>query len=135
MKMCKRCNIEKPVAQFYKQASSKDGLQRFCKSCANEFSKISEHKNQPKYRAIRQGVRDRFVEEMRAYKAERGCQHCGEANPICLDLHHLDPSIKDFHPSETAGRKLFYEEAEKCIVLCSNCHRKEHDRLNNLRFA
>ena len=132
MKLCTRCNMEKSVDLFYKQARSKDGLQRFCKSCANEFSKASEKKNHAKYRKIRKGVRDRFINEMREYKAERGCQHCGESDPICLDLHHLDPSVKDSHPAETTSRKMFYEEADKCIVLCANCHRKEHERLRNI---
>ena len=24
---------------------------------------------------------------------------------------------------------MFYDEAEKCIVLCANCHHKEHTKL------
>lgn len=129
MKLCTRCNTEKPVDNFYKQAVSKDGLQRFCKSCANEFSKTSEKKNQAKYRKIRKGVLDRFRAEVKEYKASRGCEHCGESDPVCLDLHHLDPSVKDLNPSETNSKKAFYEEAAKCIVLCANCHRKEHEKL------
>ncbi len=132
MKLCMRCNTEKPVDLFYKQARSKDGLQRFCKSCANEFSKASEKKNHSKYFEIRKKSKDKFRSEVKEFKAAKGCQHCGESDPICLELHHTDPTVKDLNPSNAGGRKLFYEEADKCIVLCANCHRKEHGRLRNI---
>lgn len=126
MKTCLKCSVEKPFLAFYKQANSKDGHQRYCKSCANEKSLISESKNLHKYQVIRRTARDKFREEVREYKVSRGCQQCGESHPAVLDLHHLNPDVKDMHPSDATSRKLFYEEAEKCIVLCSNCHRKLH---------
>ena len=82
-----------------------------------------------KYNKVRKKARDRFKEEVQLYKAASGCKVCGEQDPICLELHHLDPTIKDINPSSATSRKMFYEEADKCIVLCSNCHRKEHKRL------
>jgi hypothetical protein len=132
MKLCTRCNTEKSVDLFYKQARSKDGLQRFCKPCANEFTKASEKKNHGKYYDIRKKSQDSFRREVKEFKAAKGCAHCEETDPICLELHHTDPTVKDLHPSAAGGRKMFYKEAEKCIVLCANCHRKEHNRLRNI---
>ncbi len=37
MKTCKRCGCEKPHDQFHKQASSKDGLNLYCKACIKQF--------------------------------------------------------------------------------------------------
>jgi hypothetical protein len=126
MKTCKTCNVAKPLNDFYKQKSSIDGYQRYCKKCANNFSAKSESKNKAKYENIRSQVRNRFREELREYKISRGCARCGENHPAVLELHHTDPSVKDINPSAASGRKMFYEEAEKCIVLCANCHRIEH---------
>jgi hypothetical protein len=33
MKTCTKCGIEKPVAEFSKDTSAKDGLQSECKNC------------------------------------------------------------------------------------------------------
>ncbi len=64
------------------------------------------------------------------------CLHCGEDNPITLDFHHLDKSTKERSVSQMVQDNLSKErilnEAAKCIVLCSNCHRIEEHRLRNL---
>ena len=60
------------------------------------------------------------------------CSKCGYAkNYSALEFHHLDPSIKEIPLS---GRQLsnssmerILMEVEKCILVCSNCHREiEH---------
>lgn len=132
MKMCLECNELKSYELYYKQAATLDGYQRYCKQCANKRSAESELKNKSKYRTIRRKSNDKFRDEMKEYKIHRGCAECGENHPAVLDLHHTDPAVKDLHPSGASGRKIFYEEVEKCIVLCSNCHRKLH---YNLRVA
>lgn len=132
MKVCSTCKETKPLTAYYKQSRAPDGLQRQCKVCANKASAAAEKRNADKYYDIRKRAKDKFRSEIREYKAARGCAHCGEADPICLELHHPDPSVKDLHPSDAGGRKMFYEEADKCIVLCANCHRKEHERLRDI---
>jgi hypothetical protein len=55
---------------------------------------------------------------------------CGESHPATLDFHHRDPNEKDFLLSSAArngwGKERILREIEKCDVICSNCHRKEH---------
>jgi hypothetical protein len=62
------------------------------------------------------------------WKKEQGCSCCMENEPVCLDLHHLDPSKKDGHPSMFVkyGWNRLMKEATKCIVVCRNCHAKIH---------
>ena len=39
MKLCKRCNIEKPIECFCKQTKSKDGYHSWCKECNKQYKK------------------------------------------------------------------------------------------------
>ena len=58
------------------------------------------------------------------------CVLCGYSKSTeALDFHHVDPSIKDFGISDrgiTRSLKKSLDEIEKCVLLCSNCHREVH---------
>ena len=59
------------------------------------------------------------------------CGICGYNKCLqALDFHHLDPSQKDQDLSKylANGGKWgkVREEAQKCVCLCSNCHREVH---------
>jgi hypothetical protein len=63
-------------------------------------------------------------------KCER-CEIMYDGKNACIfDFHHLDPSTKDFNLSMGFLNRVSLaevrSEAEKCILLCSNCHRIEH---------
>ncbi len=63
------------------------------------------------------------------YKKQQSCTICGESDSRCLDFHHKDPVTKSFHVStlcNTRAWSTIYAEIIKCIILCSNCHRKLH---------
>ena len=72
---------------------------------------------------------------------DRGCFHCGEHfknNPEVFDWHHPNPSIKKCNVSDIPGSSYVQfekkkKEMEKCIVLCSNCHRIETKRIRNAK--
>lgn len=58
------------------------------------------------------------------------CIICGYKRSVAaLDLHHIDPKQKKFG---IAGQGLtrswvsVKKEADKCILLCANCHRELH---------
>ena len=60
------------------------------------------------------------------------CERCGYNKCIrALEFHHLNPSEKDFGLSRclTKNVKLLKAEADKCILLCSNCHAEIHQEL------
>lgn len=74
-------------------------------------------------------------EQWQEYLSTRACERCGEANPIVLEHHHLDPSTKRFDLGQVAKHNWteLMREAAKCQVLCANCHRiveweKRHGR-------
>jgi hypothetical protein len=67
MKLCCKCNQEKPIGDFYKKSASKDGLQSCCKICTKihnlEFHKKNKNTIRTrvsKYRNLNKGIyRDR----------------------------------------------------------------------------
>ena len=83
-----------------------------CKRCINLVSKQR-----------RKSLKDKAIQ----YKGG-SCYKCGYNKcPAALDFHHLDPTTK--------GAKLIQAirsweemktEIDKCILICSNCHRELH---------
>jgi hypothetical protein len=61
-------------------------------------------------------------------KSKLKCSRCNENHISCLEFHHLDPSKKESNVSCLSGYSYqrIKKEMEKCIILCSNCHKKEH---------
>jgi hypothetical protein len=58
------------------------------------------------------------------------CQRCGyNKSNSALTFHHRDPATKEFGLG-VGGTKSFARclaEAEKCDLLCHNCHAEIHD--------
>jgi len=70
----------------------------------------------------------KFINEL---KSLFGCSKCPENNPACLDFHHIGKDKKlSISTMCKQGARLYdiIDEMFKCVVLCSNCHRKEHGR-------
>lgn len=75
-------------------------------------------------RRVRAAIRS-LVAEARA----GGCALCPEAEPCCLDFHHVYGDKEfDIGNAQRGGYALerVRRELEKCVVICGNCHRKLH---------
>lgn len=60
------------------------------------------------------------------------CKNCGYSKcKRALHFHHINPSLKDFNMAEQwlYSEARVIQEANKCIMLCSNCHAELHDNL------
>lgn len=78
--------------------------------------------------------RNRMKEKAVEYKG-RCCQICGYDRCIrALDFHHIDSSKKDFTISSNCNKswERIKIEIDKCILVCSNCHRELHSGLVDL---
>jgi hypothetical protein len=64
-------------------------------------------------------------------KTSLTCLMCPENDPVCLDFHHKDPKEKKFKIADATSIRAAEAEIKKCIVLCSNCHRKHHHYENS----
>jgi hypothetical protein len=55
---------------------------------------------------------------------------CGEDHPATLDFHHVDGREKVIAVADTWkngwSKERMAAEMAKCVVVCSNCHRKHH---------
>lgn len=65
------------------------------------------------------------------------CERCGYKKCIdALEFHHKNPSEKDFTIS---GKSWSFErlkkEVDKCIMVCSNCHKEIHYELKQSSVA
>ena len=71
-------------------------------------------------------ARRRRVKEILVREAGGSCLLCGFAEYIgALQFHHVDPAAKAFAVSRqgvTRSLAKAREEAQKCVLLCANCH-------------
>ena len=61
------------------------------------------------------------------------CENCGYSKCIdALEFHHVDATQKDFGIAASGITRSWDKmkiELDKCILLCSNCHREIHAEL------
>jgi transcription elongation factor Elf1 len=64
-----------------------------------------------------------------SYKKNLQCTHCSENHPATLEFHHSmknkEKSISDMIHNGYSIDSI-KKEISKCVLLCSNCHKKEH---------
>lgn len=70
------------------------------------------------------------IKQMAIYYKGNKCSLCGYDKCIdALDFHHLNPEEKEFGIAEkgyTKSWETIKQELDKCILVCSNCHRELH---------
>lgn len=92
-----------------------------CKRCADKLK--SQRRVDKKLKAIE-------------YKGGM-CLHCDyDTFYGALEFHHVDPSEKDYEWKELAKQpwEEIVKELDKCILLCSNCHREEHNKIHLAKY-
>jgi uncharacterized protein (DUF849 family) len=95
--------------EFHGHVRKEGGRRWRCKRCVGEA--VTRRK---------QKIKRVLVEE-----AGGGCAVCGYDRTVFnLHFHHVDPDTKEFRLSMSNGRSLetFRQEAQKCVLVCANCH-------------
>ena len=85
----------------------------YCKTCFNE--RVKKRWKERKTKAVE-------------YLGGK-CSECGYDKCIgALDFHHLDPSTKEANWNKVRlwEWSKIESELDKCVLLCSNCHRETH---------
>lgn len=79
----------------------------------------------------------RFISKKKGIELLGGkCSKCGfDKNIIALEFHHKDDN-KEFSISKIYNKSwnVVKNEIEKCILLCSNCHRIHHSKIRDDNF-
>ena len=119
-KVCSKCNVEKELKEFNKDKSRKDGHCHTCRECRNAKMRTPEGREK---RKIRVKKKYEWIQSLKT-----PCIFCGEADPVCVDFHHLNPEEKSFTIGGNWAKKKedVLKEIDKCVCLCANCHRKVH---------
>lgn len=128
-KLCTRCGVVKPAAEYHSNKSRLDGLQSYCKECKGKMDQKTYLGNKTAYVARNKKSRQLLKDEVNAIKAAAGCKYCSEKDFCCLEFHHTNSEDKEATISkfvQTASRRKVFKEIAKCDVVCSNCHRKLH---------
>lgn len=128
MPICNCCNENKPDEAF-SYRNKKEGIRhKKCKECVAKVVKQHYENNKDDYKE--RAKNNRHNEYAKTKQLIRNlkpkCVICGEDWPAALDFHHINPSEKEFQVVASYSRKKIVAEAQKCIVLCSNHHRKFH---------
>lgn len=119
---CSKCKITKDISNFY-QRKNKLSFYPYCKSCATTITAIRSQQFKIKCLDYKGGC----------------CSRCGYNKYVgALEFHHLDPTKKDFGICQISLRQFndtIKKELDKCIILCSNCHKEVHNelRISNLQ--
>lgn len=101
----------------------------------NEEQRIKKNKYSLKRQKqnARAVVETRWRNKMRLIDYKGGkCERCGYNSPIAAvyHFHHIDPENKKFTLGRCMTRSIerLKSEADKCELLCANCHAEEHDK-------
>ncbi len=126
-KICNKCGKEWPTSNYHKASRNIGGLYHTCKTCRKDIDRTYYEVSDKKDKKLQ---RDRLLAiYFKNYKQEIGCKICGEKESCCLDFHHKNQNDKIFNiglGKYRYGKKKLEEEISKCILVCSNCHRKIH---------
>ncbi len=96
-------------------------------------------------RRYREKYKDRLRKQASDWQREKGRMNklkaieylggkCADCNnvfpPYIYDFHHLDSNEKENTIARIMGRKWenIVPELDKCVLLCSNCHRTRHHK-------
>lgn len=116
MKTCCKCKIEKDESEFYYK-KSENRYESMCKSCLHSYQI------------------NRWIQRKKEAITYKGgcCSICGYDKYYgALEFHHTDPNTKEFDWSKLRLHSLnrIKTELDKCILVCSNCHRELHSTIH-----
>jgi hypothetical protein len=131
IKKCTKCGVPKGLEEFQFKNKALGRRNSWCRSCVAPHQHSHYLANKQRYieenSRRRRELRDKTRVDIENYFKSHPCADCGEADPVALDFHHV-LGDKKFEIGQylSYSIKKLWPEIRKCIVLCSNCHRKRH---------
>lgn len=121
MRRCSKCDVLKEESEFYSKRPD-------CKVCKRKTTKQNYDENVE--------VRVSYSKERRNTMKLKCIEHLGGScvdcggvfHQACYDFHHIDPTEKEGNIGELLSSSFdkIVLELDKCVLLCSNCHRIRH---------
>ena len=130
-KKCRHCEKVYKESDFHWKIKKQGVRSNKCKTCTNQYSKAHYELHKHDYIERSRENTKKYREDGRnliyEFKLSNPCTSCGEANPIVLEFHHLDPKQKRNDVSNMATHGYSIESIEqdikKFFILCATCHR------------
>ena len=127
MKQCNKCQVTKPLEDFQKRASNKDGHTGQCKKCKRDYDRQHYRKNPERASYIKKNRED-AAEKTKAWYASylqtKSCADCGQDDWRVLEADHVSGHKRDnIARLLTSSLKAVQEELKHCEIVCANCHR------------
>jgi len=113
---CSSCKVKLTEENAYGR-KARECYISLCKSCRCKYT-LKRRRN--------------FKQKCVTYKGGK-CIKCDyNKNLTSLEFHHVNSQEKEYDPSKMVNKSWDYAKSEldKCVLLCSNCHREEHYVLN-----
>ncbi len=139
-RICKVCQLEKPMKSFSTRKANKTNPKRYhrhmCSTCVSRKYKSTPN-GRAKIRQIAKNNRIKYQNQIHDMKYrllqdinQSSCKICVCNNVELLVFHHRSQEQKEFGVAYGFAHKYSYEtllkEAKKCDILCQNCHTKCH---------
>jgi len=140
-KICTKCLVEKTLDGYYFVDKEHTKIRPTCKECDRDYNKTNQHRRRKYCQKWRnrnkkstQKYNQKEIEKKKVVKLKAieykggGCVKCGYKKcEAALEFHHLDPKEKEFLiSSKHCNWDIIKKELDKCILVCSNCHRETH---------
>lgn len=132
MKTCSKCHIEKPLEEFYKDRSAKDGLDHRCKVCAKEKSRLWAAKNpgstaKKRARLLLTDPEKVKEDDARWYRRKRVNplsrvvrRQVLEAYPTCCNCESTENLSVDHIKPQSEGGTNDWDNLQVLCVLCNS---------------
>jgi len=137
-KKCFKCQIIKPLTEFYKHSEMADGHLNKCKECTKNDANKHRFKNLEKIRAYdreRAKIPERIkatTEITRAWRAEdkkRSIAHNAVSRAIRNGSLFRLPCIRCGEKKSVAHHED-YDKPLEVMWLCQSCHKQRHKEIN-----
>lgn len=117
IKICEICG-----AEFETKANG--ASRKYCFECSPSYPKGGSRSKT--ISALRKAMKKEAIRRMGGK-----CRRCGYDKCVrALEFHHKDPNQKEFGLASNGNCHTwtdFWKEAQKCELLCSNCHAEIHE--------
>jgi hypothetical protein len=131
-KECSQCEEVKPLEEFYKKNSSKDGRKSLCECCEKAYHEANKDKRKAYYKAYHEANKDKRKAYNQAYheanKDKRKVYNQANKDKIATRMKAYKQENKD----KMASRKKAYREANReKINAHKRAYRKERYNTDN----
>ena len=120
MKVCKKCQEEKPLTEFYAAKSAADGRQTYCKACSRVKSMEWRAANIERARGREAAWRAANIEKVSAYNAKWRAENSEEASARVRAWQAANPdkvkAIRDRQRTKKLAARAAWFEANKDAI-------------------